>query len=498
MPASSRLSAVENDSKPAYPNNPALTVPVSVISGCKAIMRAMSDRVIVVGGGLAGVEAAAQIAKRGVRVVLFEMRPKVMTPAHRTDRLAELVCSSSLKSNSPTTAHGLLKEEMRRLGSIVLDCAARSAVPGGDALCVDRDKFAELVTSEIEREPLIDVVREEVIQIPAERPCVIATGPLTSPALCESIAELTGAHNLHFFDAIAPSVEAESIDMSKVFRQSRYDKGEAAYLNCPMSREQYEAFIDALLTAEVAHLHLEEERDPRFFEGCLPVEVVARRGRNALAYGTMKPVGLRDPRTGKRPYAVVQLRQENAEASVYGLVGFQTQLRPSEQERVFRMIPGLQNARFVRYGQVHRNTYIDSPNVLTPALHTLVDKGLYFAGQLVGVEGYVESAATGILAGINAARVALGEEPVVAPTQTMIGALADYVANCPVSHFQPMNSNFGILPPLEGCHPKKISKQLNIDRARTHMDAFVRTLSECERTNSSSTGAGDSSHRLET
>ena len=433
----------------------------------------MSEEVIVVGGGLAGVEAAAQIARRGVRVRLFEMRPGVMTPAHRTGNLAELVCSSSLKSNSPTTAHGLLKEEMRRLGSVVLDCAGRSAVPGGDALCVDRDAFADLVTAEIERNPSIEIVREEVTEIPRERPCVIATGPLTSPALRESIIELTGARNLHFYDAIAPSVDAESINLAKAFKQSRYDKGEAAYLNCPMTKDEYEAFIDALLSAETMHLHLEEEKEALYFEGCLPVEVIARRGRNSLAYGTMKPVGLTDPLTGKRPYAVVQLRQENADATVYGLVGFQTQLRPSEQDRVLRMIPGLENAEFVRYGQVHRNTYIDSPNLLTPALHTQVDKGLYFAGQLVGVEGYVESAASGIIAGINAARVALGEEPVVPPRETMIGALLDHVANCPIADFQPMNSNFGILPAIPEAHPKKMNKQLKAERARREMEGFV-------------------------
>jgi len=468
----------------------------------------MSGEVIVVGGGLAGVEAAMQVAKRGVRVRLFEMRPGVMTPAHRTGNLAELVCSSSLKSDSPTTAHGLLKEEMRRLGSIVLECAARSAVPGGDALCVDRDAFADLVTSEIGREPLIEVVREEVGEIPRERPCVIATGPLTSPRLCESIIDLSGARNLHFFDAIAPSVDADSIGMSKVFKQSRYDKGEAAYLNCPMTREEYEAFVDALAAANIAHLHLKEEKEAFYFEGCLPVEVIARRGRDSLAYGTMKPVGLTDPRTGRRPYAVVQLRQENAEASVYGLVGFQTQLRPSDQDRVLRMIPGLENAEFVRYGQVHRNTYIDSPNLLTEALCTKPSAyasegslhrrigadagnilrgkkppeayclacrcdGLFFAGQLVGVEGYVESAASGVIAGINAGRVALGEEPVVPPKETMIGALLDHVANCPIDEFQPMNSNFGILPPISEPHPKKMNRQLKVERARRAMEGFA-------------------------
>ena len=336
----------------------------------------MANEVIVIGGGLAGCEAAFQIANRGIGVRLYEMRPGVMTPAHRSGKLAELVCSSSLKSDSPGTAHGLLKEEMRALGSIVLECAAKAAVPGGDALCVDREAFAGIVTEAIERNPLIEVVRDEVtnyeLLVTNEgkgAPCVIATGPLTSPGLCESISEITGAKHLHFFDAIAPSVEVESIDQSKVFRQSRYDKGEAAYINCPMTREEYEAFIDALLEAKIAHLHLEEEKDAKYFEGCMPVEEIARRGRDTLSFGTMKPVGLSDPRTGRRPWAVVQLRQENAEGSVYGLVGFQTQLRQSEQDRVFRMIPGLERAEFVRYGAVHRNTYIDSPNLLTAALH---------------------------------------------------------------------------------------------------------------------------------
>ena len=449
-------------------------------------MPEMEDRVTIVGGGLAGCEAAFQIAGRGLRVRLYEMRPGVMTPAHRSDKLAELVCSSSLKSNSPSTAHGLLKEEMRALGSVTLECAAKSAVPGGDALCVDREAFAELVTDTIEGDPLIEVVREEITEIPGDRPCIVATGPLTSPALCETISKLTGAKHLHFFDAIAPSIEADSIDMTKVFRQSRYDKGEPAYINCPMTREEYEVFIDALLGAKIAQLHLEEEKDVRYFEGCLPVEVIARRGRDTLAHGAMKPVGLVDPSTGQRPYAVVQLRQENAEGTVYGLVGFQTQLRPSEQDRVFRMIPGLERAEFVKYGAVHRNTYIDSPNLLTPAL--LVGAGfqippqqegrggLFFAGQLVGVEGYMESAASGIIAGINAARVALGEEPVVPPKETMIGALLDYVANCPIADFQPTNSNFGLLPEIAEKHPKKLRKELKIERARRAMGEFVRTV----------------------
>jgi len=425
--------------------------------------------VTVVGGGLAGCEAANQIARRGVRVKLYEMRPVKMTPAHQTANLAELVCSSSLKSRSPMTAHGLLKEEMRRMGSLILACADRAAVPGGDALCVDREKFAELATAEIEGNPLIEVVREEITSIPNDRPCVIATGPLTSEALANSIRELTGARRLHFFDAIAPSVDPETIDWEKVFRQSRYDKGEAAYINCPMTRDEYEAFIDALITAKIANLHLDEEKDARYFEGCLPVEVIARRGRDTPAYGTMKPVGLVDPHTGRRPYAVVQLRQENAVGTIYGLVGFQTQLRPSEQDRVFRMVPGLERAEFVRHGAVHRNTYIDSPNLLTPALHTRVAMGLFFAGQIVGVEGYMESAASGIVAGINAARVALGEPAIMLPKETITGALLDYVANAPIDDFQPMNSNFGLLPEITEKHNRKMRKELKVEKARKAM-----------------------------
>jgi len=436
----------------------------------------MEHQIAVIGGGLAGCEAAHQIALRGGAVRLYEMRPDVMTPAHRSGNLAELVCSSSLKSNSPGTAHGLLKEEVRRLGSITLACAEKASVPGGDALCVDRDAFAELITAEIESNPLIEVVREHITSIPTHRPCVIATGPLTSPDLCESIRELTGASHLRFFDAIAPSIDAESIDHDRCFRQSRYDKGEAAYINCPMTREEYEAFIDALLSAEIANLHLEEEKDARYFEGCLPVEVIASRGRDTLAFGAMKPVGLTDPHTGRRPHAVVQLRQENAEGSVYGLVGFQTQLRVSEQELVFRMIPGLEHARFVRHGAVHRNTYIDSPNLLTAALHTKLDTGLFFAGQLVGVEGYMESAASGIVAGINAARVALGEQPIIPPKETVIGALLDYIANCPIDDFQPMNSNFGILPPILEKHSKKLRKEIKVERARKAMGEFAAGL----------------------
>lgn len=431
------------------------------------------NEVVVVGGGLAGCEAAFQIAEMGSRVRLHEMRPGTMTPAHRSGGLAELVCSSSLKSMSTQTAHGLLKSEMRRLVSLLLRCADESAVPGGDALCVDRARFSDLVTATISGHPLITVERCEIAQIPADRPCVVATGPLTSPALSESISLFTGANRLHFFDAIAPSVEAESIDRQKIFLQSRYDKGEAAYINCPMTADEYYAFIDALLAAEIADLHLDEEKDARYYEGCLPIEIMARRGRETLAHGTMKPVGLTDPRTGRRPYAVAQLRQENSEGSVYGLVGFQTQLRQSEQARVFRMIPGLEHAAFVRYGSVHRNTYIDSPHILTPTLTCKNDPQLLFAGQLIGVEGYMESAATGILAGINAARLSSGAMPMELPKETMLGALLDYVANGPADDFQPMGSNFGILPELPFAHRKHDRKTLKIARAMESLESLM-------------------------
>jgi len=414
-----------------------------------------------------------QASRLGLQVRLYEMRPGVMTPAHRSGRLAELVCSSSLKSDNPETAHGLLKEEMRALGSVVLECAAESAVPGGDALCVDRDAFADLVTRRIESDPNIQVIRSELIDIPAERPCIVATGPLTSPKMCESIVKTLGCREIRFFDAIAPSVYADSIDRSKVFAQSRYDKGEAAYLNCPMNREEYERFIDELLSARIAHLHLDEERDPRYFEGCLPIEVIARRGRDTLAHGAMKPVGLTDPRTGRRPYAVVQLRQENAEASIYGLVGFQTQLRQSEQERVFRLIPGLERAVFARYGAVHRNTYIDSPRHLEPTLRSRIYPGLFFAGQLTGVEGYMESAASGIVAGLNAGRFALGLEPSLPPLETMIGALLHYVSCFDGPDFQPMNSNLGLLPAVNSDIPKQMRRKAKLDAARKAMAEWV-------------------------
>jgi len=434
------------------------------------------NEIVVVGGGLAGCGAAYRIAEEDIPVRLYEMRPGVMTPAHRSGNLAELVCSSSLKSMSTDTAHGLLKHEMRKLGSLVLTCADEASVPGGDALCVDRERFSELVSAAICGHPLITIERHEITEIPEHRPCVIATGPLTSPALSEAIAQLTGATRLHFFDAIAPSVEADSIDYGKIFRQSRYDKGEAAYLNCPLTADEYHAFIDALLSAQIADLHLEEDRNAGYYEGCLPIEIMAARGRETPAHGTMKPVGLTDPRTGKRPYAVVQLRQENTGGSVYGLVGFQTQLRRSEQARVFRMIPGLEKAVFVRYGSVHRNTYIDSPRILNAGLTCRTDPALLFAGQLTGVEGYMESTATGIVAGMNAVRLSRNTPPITLPKETMLGALLDYVANGPVEDFQPMASNFGILPELPFPHKKHDRKELKISRAMESFEAFLESL----------------------
>jgi len=405
----------------------------------------MTPQVTVVGGGLAGSEAAWQIARRGVRVRLYEMRPKRPTAVHRTDRLAELVCSNSLKSLELSTAHGLLKQEMTRLGSLIVDCAHGHRVPAGAALAVDRERFADAVTRALEAEPLVEIVREEVTAIPGEGLVILAVGPLVAERLAAAIGELTGQQHLYFFDAIAPIVEAESIDRSIVFAESRYGKGGGAdYLNCPLTEEEYERFIDDLLAGEKAPLH-DLDRTP-FFEGCLPIEEMARRGRNTLAFGPMKPVGLRDPRTGRRPHAVVQLRQDNLAAEHYSMVGFQTQLRWPEQQRIFRTIPGLAGASFVRLGQLHRNCYINAPSVLEPTLEARQRPGLFFAGQISGVEGYTESAATGLLAGINAARLAGGEPVLALPPDTMLGALCRYIARADPAGYQPTNAAFGLLP----------------------------------------------------
>jgi methylenetetrahydrofolate--tRNA-(uracil-5-)-methyltransferase len=404
-----------------------------------------ASEVTVVGAGLAGSEAAWQIAQRGVPVRLYEMRPVRPTAVHRTSDCAELVCSNSLKSLDHATPHGLLKEEMTALGSKILECALAHRVPAGGALAVDRDEFAKAVTAALHTHPLIELVREEVVEIPESGIVVLAVGPLVSERLQAAIAEFTGQDYLFFFDAIAPVIEADSIDRGIVFDASRYGKGGGAdYLNCPMTREEYEAFVAALLAGEKAPLH-EFDKTP-FFEGCLPIEEMARRGVDTLAFGPMKPVGLIDPRTGARPHAVVQLRQDNLAAEHYSMVGFQTQLRWPEQKRIFATIPGLRDAEFVRLGQVHRNCYINAPRVLLPTLQTRKRPTLLFAGQISGVEGYTESAATGLLAGMNAARLATGRPPLTLPEDTMLGALTRYIASADPSNYQPQNAAFGLLP----------------------------------------------------
>ena len=411
----------------------------------------MSKEVTVIGAGLAGSEAAWQLARRGVSVTLREMKPQKRTPAHETDNFAELCCSNSLRSDQLENAVGLLKEEMRRLGSLILQCADETRVEAGGALAVDRHGFARLVTERIRNHPNITVVDGEVTEIPAEGAVIVASGPLTSDALADAIVRKIGGgddagNTLHFFDAAAPLVTFESVDMESAWFASRYDKGTADYVNCPMTEAEYLAFWEALTTAEEAPVHGFEDKN--VFEGCMPVEVMARRGRDTLCYGPLKPRGLKDPRTGKEPYAVVQLRRDNKDGSVYNLVGFQTHLRFPEQKRVFSMIPALHDAEFVRYGVMHRNTYLDSPRLLDRYYRLTADPRIAFAGQMTGVEGYVESAASGFLAGVELARRLRGEAPVDFPQETAIGALALYVSNGSVGDFQPMNVNFGIIPPL--------------------------------------------------
>ena len=418
---------------------------------------------------MAGSEAAWQLAERGCGVVLHEMRPVQKTPAHQTDRFAELVCSNTFKSTETSNAHGLLKAEMRLLGSMVLEAADLARVPGGTALTVDRDVFAAAVTERVTSHPLIEVVRDEVTAIPS--PGIIATGPLTSEALSESIRARTGSDALSFYDAIAPIVAYDSVDHGIVFRASRYGKetmegagDEGAYLNCPMSREEYEAFLDALTTADQYRTH-EFDQVP-YFEGCMPIEVMAQRGRETLRFGPMKPVGLEDPRTGRRPWAVVQLRQEDRGGAMWNLVGFQTRLRIPEQQRVFRMIPGLANADFFRYGQIHRNAYLNAPACLTPHLSLRDDPMVLFAGQLTGVEGYTESTAAGLIAGINMSRMLRGDEPLVPPPNTMLGALYRYLREADPRYFQPMNANFGLIDPLEvEVRDKRRKKELLAERS---------------------------------
>ncbi len=412
----------------------------------------MKKTVNVIGAGLAGCEAAWQIASLGLNVKLFEMKPKKFSPAHSSENFCELVCSNSFRASQISNAVGLLKAELDIFSSLIMEAAHACEVPAGGALAVDRDAFSSYVTEKIKNHPNIEVISDEVTEINKDELTVVATGPLTSDALSKHIGELIGQESLHFFDAAAPIVEASSIDMSKAFIASRYGKGEACYINCPMDKEQYEAFYEALITAEEAELHdfdKESQKEVTVFEGCMPVEVMAKRGKETLLYGPLKPVGLPLPSTGKEAHAVVQLRQENLEKTAYNLVGFQTHLTFPEQRRVFSMIPGLENAVFLRYGVMHRNTFINSPKILGDSYRMKEYQNIFFAGQMTGVEGYLESCASGLAAGISAAFVALEKEMPVFPKNTAIGSLANYVKNGSVSDFQPMNVNFGIIPPLE-------------------------------------------------
>jgi len=432
-------------------------------------------RCCVIGGGLAGSEAAWQLAKQGIDVTLYEMKPSKFSPAHEKTTLAELVCSNSLRSNQLTNAVGLLKEEMRRLGSLIMECADATSVDAGGALAVDRDGFSKMVTDKIEACENITLIREEITEIP-EGEVIIATGPLSSDAISEKIAKLIGKEYLSFFDASAPIVTLDSIDMSKAFFASRYGKGSGTdYLNCPMNKDEYDAFVDALITAETAHLH--EFENSKVFEGCMPVEVMAARGHDTLSFGPMKPVGLPDPETGKLYHAVVQLRRDNAEGTLYNIVGFQTHLKFSEQKRVFSMIPALKNAEFARYGVMHRNTFINSPQTLGRSYELLSDPRISFAGQMTGVEGYVESASSGMLAGINKGRKLRGVEPIDFTRKTAIGALAEYVSGGSVGDFQPMNVTYGLIESLDVRIKKKAERYAALaERSLAYIDELRKKL----------------------
>jgi methylenetetrahydrofolate--tRNA-(uracil-5-)-methyltransferase len=431
-------------------------------------------KLTVIGGGLAGSEAAWQAAQRGISTCLYEMRPVRQTPAHVSDRLAELVCSNSLGSNLPNRAAGLLKAEIRRLGSLIMQAAEQASVPAGGALAVDREKFAESVTQRIEAHPLIELRREEVTHIP-DTPTIIATGPLTSDALAQEIMALSSEEHLYFYDAVSPIIEVDSVNTEIAFRANRYGRGEQAegdYLNCPFNKDEYLAFVTSLREAEQIELKQFEKEDEHFFEMCLPIEELARRGEQALAFGPMRPVGLTDPRTGRRPYAALQLRQDNLAGTLYNMVGFQTNLKWGEQRRIFRMIPGLEKAEFMRYGMMHRNTYINAPMLLEPTMQWYNRPDLFFAGQITGVEGYVGNAATGLLAGINAARLLQGQSPLTLPQTTMLGALCHYVTHAEPKDFQPMKANFGLMPPLV---PKIRHKQA---RYQAYTERALRDLDE--------------------
>ncbi|MGA9517884.1 MAG: methylenetetrahydrofolate--tRNA-(uracil(54)-C(5))-methyltransferase (FADH(2)-oxidizing) TrmFO [Trichococcus sp.] len=431
--------------------------------------------VTVIGAGLAGSEAAFQIAEQGIHVDLYEMRPKKMTPAHHTSGFAELVCTNSLRGNQVTNAAGLIKEEMRHLNSLIIKAADATALPAGGALAVDRENFSAYVTKTLEDHPNITIHLDELTALP-EGITVVATGPLTSEPLSQSIQSFIETEGLYFYDAAAPVLEKDSINMEKVYLKSRYDNGEAAYLNCPMTKAEFESFYRELIAAEVAPL--KEFEEEKYFDGCMPFEVMASKGEKTLLFGPMKPVGLEDPKTGKIPYAVVQLRQDNAAGSLYNIVGFQTHLKWGEQKRILQMIPGLENAEIVRYGVMHRNTFLNSPKILRSTYQSQKRDDLFFAGQMTGVEGYVESAASGLLAGLNAARMANGHECVVFPKETMIGAMSHYITNTDSKHFQPMNANFGIIEPLGGkkIRDKQLKNQMIADKALAALDEFVQTI----------------------
>ncbi len=435
-------------------------------------MQLNSRSVTIIGGGLAGCEAAWQLARKGFAVDLYEMRPVKQSPAHHTDCLAELVCSNSLGSHQTASASALLKEELKLLGSRLLEIAYKCSVPAGAALAVDRQAFAEAVTQSITENPLITLHREELTDIPRERVTIVATGPLTSQGLIASIVDITGQQNLHFFDAAAPILVCDSVDRTKVFAQSRYDKGEGEYLNCPMNKQEYETFWNALVSAERVELK-DFEKDTCYFESCLPVEVIASRGIDTLRFGPMKPVGLLDPSTGKRPYAVVQLRQDNATANLYNMVGFQTNLKWGEQQRVFKLIPGLEKVEFVRLGVMHRNTFLNSPVVLDATLQARALPHLLFAGQLTGTEGYTESIATGLIAARNAARLAAGMEPAVVSPKTMIGALLRYITSADSKNFQPINSNWGLFD-----LPAEYSRLSKAERREKLAELSLKTIAE--------------------
>ncbi|BAL62071.1 FADH(2)-oxidizing methylenetetrahydrofolate--tRNA-(uracil(54)-C(5))-methyltransferase TrmFO [Melissococcus plutonius] len=436
----------------------------------------MTEVVKVIGAGLAGSEAAWQIANNGVAVELYEMRPNKQTPAHQTDHFAELVCSNSLRGNSLTNAVGVLKEEMRQLNSLIIKSADETAVPAGGALAVDRENFSRMVTEKIKKHPLITIKKEEVTNIPNDN-TVIATGPLTTECLSEEIKCFNDSEGFYFYDAAAPIVDQSTINMEKVYLKSRYNKGEAAYLNCPMTQEEFQAFYEALIAAETVPLKTFEKE--KYFEGCMPIEVMAKRGIKTMLFGPMKPVGLEDPKTGKRPFAVIQLRQDNAAASLYNMVGFQTHLKWGEQKRVFQMIPGLENAEFIRYGVMHRNSFINSSELLKPTYQSQKRDNLFFAGQMTGVEGYVESAASGLLAGINAARLTKNNVPLIFPRETVLGSMAYYITHTEKKHFQPMNANFGLLPELpERIKDKKIRYEALATRALDIEKDFLKTVTD--------------------